>query len=232
MLPDVSWFLAFGAGVLSFFTPCVLPLLPAYLSFITGVAVEEILEERPRRKAILPNVILFCVGFSIVFVLLGATATTIGQAVMKYQRVIQWAGGILVIIFGLHLLGLFQWRFMQIERKLHLSGRPAHRLAAFVIGVAFAVGWSPCIGPILGSILAYAGTQETMGHGIMLLVLYSLGLAIPFVVVGFAVGSFMPWFTVAKRAMRWVNVVAGILLIVMGFLLITNNLSTLSDWLA
>lgn len=229
---EVSWFLAFGAGLLSFFTPCILPLLPAYLSFMTGVAVEEILTERPSRRAVLPNVILFCLGFSSIFVLLGATASSLGQAIFRYQRVIQWVGGALVIVFGLHLLGVLKVRAMQIERKLHLSSRPAHGLAGFVIGVAFAVGWSPCMGPILGSILAYAGTSETLMEGIMLLVLYSLGLATPFVAVGLAIGSFLPWFTAAKRAMRWVNVVAGFLLIVMGILLITNNFNIIYGWFA
>jgi cytochrome c-type biogenesis protein len=230
MHPDVSWFLALGAGLLSFFTPCVLPLLPAYLSFITGVTVEEILEERPARKTILPNVILFCLGFSLIFILMGATASAIGQAIYRYQRIIQWVGGILIILFGLHLLGVFQLRIMQMDRRLHLSSRPAHGLAAFLIGIGFAVGWSPCIGPILGSILAYAGTRETLMQGIVLLALYALGLSIPFVAVGFAIGSFIPWFTAAKRVVRWVNMGAGALLIIMGLLLITDNLGAVYRW--
>lgn len=230
MQPDVSWFIALGAGLLSFFSPCILPLLPAYLSFITGLAVEEIFESRPARREVIPQVLLFCLGFSFVFVLMGATASSLGQLVFRYQRIIQWIGGGLVIFFGLHLIGVFQWRALQMERRLHLKNRPAHAFGAFLIGIAFAAGWTPCIGPILGSILTYAGTQDTMGQGIVLLVFYSVGFAIPFIAVGFAVGSLLPWLRKAGALLRWVSVVSGILLILMGLLLITDHLNLLYSW--
>jgi cytochrome c-type biogenesis protein len=230
MQPEISWFLAIGAGVLSFFSPCILPLLPAYLSFITGAGVEEILESRPARRKILPQVLLFCLGFSTIFVLMGATASTLGQAVFRYQRIIEWVGGVLVIFFGLYLLGVFQWRALQMEKRLHLSNRPAHALGAFVIGIAFAAGWTPCIGPILGSILMYASTSETLPQGVFLLVLYSMGLAVPFVAVGVTIGSLLPWLKKAGSVMRWVSAASGVLLILMGLLLITDNLTMIYGW--
>jgi cytochrome c-type biogenesis protein len=230
MQSGISWILALGAGGLSFFSPCILPLLPAYLSFITGVGVEEILENRPGRREILPQVLLFCLGFSMIFVLMGATASTLGQAIFQYQRILQWAGGVVVILFGLHLLGVFQWRVLQVEKRLHLGKRPAHALGAFVIGIAFAAGWTPCIGPILGSILMYAGTSQTLIQGILLLALYSIGLAVPFVAVGFAIGSLLPLMQRARNVMRWVSGVSGALLILMGLLLITDNLAVVYRW--
>lgn len=230
MQPEISWFLALGAGGLSFFSPCILPLLPAYLSFITGAGVEEILESRPARREVLPQVLLFCLGFSMVFVLMGATASTLGQAVFRYQRIIEWVGGAVVILFGLYLLGVFQLQALQMEKRLQVNNRPAHAFAAFVIGVAFAAGWTPCIGPILGSILMYAGTRETLTQGILLLVFYSLGLAIPFMAVGFAIGSLLPLLRRARSFMRWVTATSGVLLILMGLLLITDNLTVIYSW--
>ena len=232
MQVEVSWFLALGAGVLSFFTPCILPILPAYLSFITGRAVEEILENRAPRREVLPPILLFCLGFSVVFVILGATATTIGQVVYEYQRALEVVGGVLVVLFGLHQLGVLQWRFLLAEKGLHLRNRPAHALGAFVIGVAFAVGWTPCLGPILGSILAYAGTRETLSQGVFLLVLFSAGLTAPFIAVGMALGNILPRFRSANRFMRWIVLSSGILLILMGLLLITDNMRLLNRLVA
>jgi cytochrome c-type biogenesis protein len=230
MHPEISWFLAVGAGVLSFFSPCILPLLPAYLSFISGATVEEVLEHRPARRQVMPQVLLFCLGFSLVFVLMGATASTLGQMIFRYQRLIQWIGGALVIFFGLHLIGLLQWRVLHVEKRLHLANRPAHALAAFVIGLAFAAGWTPCIGPILGSILTFAGTRETLTQGIALLVLYSFGLSVPFVAVGLAIGSLLPWLQKVSSLMRWLSMTSGLLLILMGVLLLTDNLTVMFRW--
>jgi cytochrome c-type biogenesis protein len=231
MMPEVSLFLAFGVGVVSFFSPCILPLLPAYLSFITGATVEEVLADQPRRRSVLPKVILFCLGFSVVFVLMGATASALGQAVFRYQRVIQWVGGGLVILFGLHLLGILNVRILQMEKRIHIDNRPAHGLAAFVIGITFAAGWTPCIGPALAAILTMAGTRETLGQGVMLLAIFSLGLSVPFLALGFAMDYFLPWFNRVKRIMRWVSVVSGVLLIVIGILIITENMNRIYSWI-
>jgi len=224
---EVSWVLALGAGILSFFSPCILPLLPAYLSFITGRAVEEILENRPARREILPHVVLFCLGFSLIFVIMGATASTLGQALFRHQRIMEWAGGLLVIILGLHQLGVFQWRFLQVEKRLHLRARPAHALGALVVGVVFAVGWTPCIGPVLGAILTFAGTRETLSQGVLLLAAFSLGLALPFLALGLGLGAVLPRLRSAKGLMRGVMAASGGLLILMGLLLITDNMKFL-----
>jgi cytochrome c-type biogenesis protein len=227
MQPDVSWILALGAGVLSFFSPCILPLLPAYLSFITGRAVEDILENRPARRELFPHVLLFCMGFSVVFVAMGATASTLGQVLFRHQRIMEWVGGLLIVFLGLHQLGLFQWRFLQVEKGLHLRARPTHALGAFIVGVAFAVGWTPCIGPILGSILTYAGTRDTLSQGVFLLAVFSMGLALPFLALGLGLGTVLPRLRAARRLMRGVTMASGGLLIIMGLLLITDNMKFL-----
>jgi cytochrome c-type biogenesis protein len=227
MQVEVSWFLALGAGILAFFTPCILPILPAYLSFITGRAVEEILESRPARREVLVPILLFCLGFSTVFVTLGATATALGQMVYEHQRVLEAVGGVVVVVFGLHQIGLLRLSFLQVDKGLHLRKRPAHWLAAFVIGIAFAAGWTPCLGPILGSILAYAGTRETVAQGVMLLVLFSVGMSAPFLAVGLALGSVLPRLRAASRLMRWITLASGSLLILMGLLLLTDNMKFL-----
>jgi cytochrome c-type biogenesis protein len=224
---DISAFVAFGAGLLSFFSPCVVPLLPAYISFVTGATAEEILTRPPRLRAILPQIVLFCLGFSAVFVLLGLAATTAAHELLRLRPIARWVGGSVVLLFGIHLIGIVEFRFLQVERKLHLRERPAHALAAFVIGVAFAFGWTPCSGPVLASILAYAGTRETMAEGVLLLVLYSLGLAVPFLCMGFALGSCLRWLRKAQALARWASVVSGVLLIVLGLLLITDNFDLL-----
>jgi cytochrome c-type biogenesis protein len=228
MQVEVSWFLALGAGVLTFFTPCVLPILPAYLSFITGRAVEDILANRPARREILPPIILFCLGFSIIFVIMGATATTLGQVVYEYQRTVEVVGGILVIVFGLQQLGVLKWRFLQLEKRTHLRRRPTHALGALFIGVAFAIGWTPCLGPLLGSILAVAGTRETLAQGVFLLTLFSAGLSAPFIALGLALGTILPRFRAANRFMRWIVLASGTLLVVMGLLLLTDQMRILT----
>ncbi len=222
-MTEVSWALALGAGVLTFFTPCILPLLPAYVSFITGKAVEEILEDRPVRAEILPPVLLFCLGFSLIFVILGATATTLGRLLANYQRVLEIVGGSVVVIFGLQQLGLIRVGFLQKERRLHLRGRPAHGLGAFLVGVAFAAGWTPCLGPVLGSILAYASTRETVTQGVLLLCFFSLGMSLPFVALGLATGAILPRLRAASRFMFWIRLGSGVVLIALGILLVVDQ---------
>lgn len=231
-MTEVSWALALGAGVLTFFTPCILPLLPAYVSFITGKAVEEILENKPVRREILPPVLLFCLGFSSIFVTLGATATTLGRLLASHQRALEIVGGAVVILFGLQQLGLIRLGFLQREKRLHLRGRPAHGLGAFLVGVAFAAGWTPCLGPVLGSILAYAGTRETVTQGVVLLCFFSLGMSLPFVALGLATGAVLPRLRGASRFMFWVRLGSGAVLILLGLLLIGDQISYLSRLLS
>jgi len=189
--------------------------------------VEEILENRPARREVLFPIALFCLGFSSVFVILGATATALGQLVYQHQRVLEVTGGAVVTLLGLHQLGWIRFSFLQADKSVHLRKRPAHGLAAFVIGVAFAAGWTPCLGPILGSILAYAGTRETVSQGVTLLVLFSAGLSAPFLAVGLALGSVLPRFRQASRLMRWISMASGVLLVLMGILLLTDHMQFL-----
>jgi cytochrome c-type biogenesis protein len=231
-MTEVSWALALGAGVLTFFTPCILPLLPAYVSFITGKAVEEILEERPVRKEILPPVIFFCLGFSLIFVILGATATTLGRLLAAHHRVLEIVGGTVVILFGLQQLGIIRVGFLLKEKRVHLGSRPSHGLGAFLVGVAFAAGWTPCLGPVLGSILAYASTQETVTQGVVLLCFFSLGMSLPFVALGLATGAVLPRLRAAGRFMFWIRLGSGGVLIVLGLLLIGDQMSYLSSLLS
>ena len=176
---------AFIAGLLSFFSPCVLPLIPAYFTFISGFSMEELTSDcnaETRRKVFLAT-LAFVSGFSFVFILLGGSASLIGSFIIKYKDIIRIAGGVLIIILGVHLTGLFRIRKLDFEKRIHLSKKPLHFFGTFVIGMAFAAGWSPCIGPMLGSILIIAGSSESVLHGIALLTVYSMGLAIPFIIL-------------------------------------------------
>ena len=180
-ISQISLFAAFTAGLLSFISPCVLPLVPSYLSYITGLSVENLanVEERVRfQSVIILNSLLFIAGFSAVFIAFGASASLIGQVLYEYQDVLRKVGGILIIIFGLYLLGILKLKFFMTERRLmEFKVRPVGYLGSFLIGTAFAAGWTPCVGPVLGTILAYASTTDSMSSGVMLLSFYSLGLA-------------------------------------------------------
>lgn len=231
---EVSILIATGAGILSFFSPCILPLLPPYLSFITGISMEELLGAGKRAKEsfspfkVLYHILLFILGFSAVFMAMGASASAIGQFLFHHVRILQWIGGLMVIFFGLHFTGLLRIPILYREKRLYLQKRPAHLFGAFLVGVAFAVGWTPCIGPILGSILAYAGTKETIIEGMILLGSYSAGLAIPFIATGLAVGLSFKIIKRMKKYIPFISAVSGILLIIMGILIITDNLKFLS----
>ena len=177
---DLSFYLAFAAGVLSFLSPCVLPLVPSYVAFLTGLSFEELTYEHPKqkmRRIILSHSLLFILGFSVLFTILGASATLIGQFLAAHRDTIRIVGGILVILFGLFISGVFSWAFLQQEKKLHLRAKPLGYVGSFLVGVTFAAGWTPCVGPILSSILLYASTVEDMRSGILLLIFYSLGWA-------------------------------------------------------
>ncbi len=229
-MEGVSLFFAFGAGLLSFFTPCVLPLIPAYLCFITGLSLDELREsDSPGRAAknlrkILWPTALFVLGFSFVFVSLGATATSLGKFVSTHQRIIEIVGGSIVILFGLHLTGILNIKYLQYEKKFHLGKKPANIFGSFIVGVVFATGWTPCVGPILGPILLMAETQERVTQGIILLSLYSLGLGLPFLLTAVAITTFLNLFNKVKKYFRAISLVSGLLLIIIGILIITNRL--------
>lgn len=233
-LEKVSLLAAFGAGFVSFISPCVLPLVPGYISFVSGVSLDSLREERRKEEAargsmrkIVSNSLLFILGFSVVFVALGASATFLGQFLVEKLALFSKIAGIVVIVFGLHVMGVFRIPFLQYERRFHASSKPLGLVGSFLVGLAFAFGWTPCIGPILGAILAFASTQETVKEGIYLLSAYSLGLGIPFLATGLAMNSFLRLSKGIKAHFRTVEVVSGILLVVVGILILTNSLQRL-----
>lgn len=232
-MTEVTYPLAFLAGVLSFLSPCVLPLVPSYISFITGMSFEEMTEAADTRRVRLltiTNSLAFVLGFSVVFIALGASTSYVGQIFRQYQDEIRIAGGILVIIFGLFIAGLFRPGFMMKSKKFHLSGRPSGYMGAFVVGLVFAAGWTPCIGPILGGILLYATSQGSTALGFKLLSMYSLGLALPFLLSALAINTFLSYTKVLYRYMRPIMLLSGLVLIAFGVLLLMDKVSELARY--
>ena len=227
---QISIAVAFIAGVLSFLSPCILPLIPGYISFLSGLSLEELRGGAERSKVIRKaglTSIFFVIGFSVVFVSLGASASVVGKFLTSHLKILTKAAGIIIVILGLHLLGILKVGWLNVERRLKLMRFSPGPLGAFLIGLAFAFGWTPCIGPILAGILTLAATQKTVLKGMLLLTVYSAGLGIPFIITGFSVGLFMRFFQGYKRFIRWGEIIAGILLIAIGVLIFTNNLTVL-----
>ncbi len=220
---------AFIAGLLSFLSPCILPLIPAYFSFITGLSVDEITSNnRQIRQKVILSTLAYVAGFSFIFILFGASASFLGGMASQYSWVIRYLGGGIILIFGLHLLGVINIKGFQFEKRFHVKEQPFHLLGTFVIGMAFGAGWSPCIGPMLGSILIVAGNQDTVENGIWLLAVYSAGLALPFILISIFINSMLTFMKKAKGVMGIINKVAGLLLIGIGLLLIFDKLRLLS----
>jgi len=226
----VSFPTAFVAGLLSFFSPCVLPLIPAYFTFITGFSIEELTEEYNSeiRKKVFLSTFLFVLGFSLVFILMGASASYLGGLMYTYKKLIRIIGGILIIILGVHLTGLIRIPGLDFEKRITLEKKPLHFLGTLIIGMAFGAGWSPCIGPLLGSILIIAGSQETVWQGVILLGIYSTGLAIPFIIISIFINFLLIFIKKASKVLKYVNVVAGVVLIVVGLILVSNKLYVFS----
>ena len=224
----LSFMVAFVAGLLSFLSPCVLPLVPSYVGFITGMTLPEV---SGRRRAALLHALLFVAGFSLVFVLLGASATALGRALNYYQVWLQRVGGVLIIIFGFLCLGVFKVGVLNQERRVHLEHKPVGYLGSALAGVAFGAGWTPCIGPVLGAILGLAATTSDVTRGMQLLAVYSAGLALPFLIAAVAVESFLDWFQGFRRYLPWVMRLSGLTLIVVGVLLVTGEFTRLAGWL-
>jgi cytochrome c-type biogenesis protein len=220
--------ISFTAGLLSFLSPCVLPLVPSYVTFVTGLSLEDV---QRSRKTALVHAILFVIGFSLIFLALGATATALGRLLLVHRRWISRVGGVLVVLLGLYLLGAFNMRFLARERRIHLSDKPLGYLGSVLVGIAFGAGWSPCIGPILGGILTYTATQAELRRGLLLLAAYSLGLAIPFVLAAIAVERFIAIFQRHRAKLIWIDRIAGALLIVVGVLMLTNYMTMLTGYL-
>jgi len=224
-LSDVAVPIAFGAGLASFLSPCVLPLIPSYVTFITGMTLDDV--PRARRVALV-HALLFVLGFSLIFLALGASATLLGRLLVTYRVWISRVGGVLVLVFGLYLLGVFNLGAFARERRVHITDKPLGFLGTVVVGIAFGAGWTPCIGPILGSILTYAATQAELSRGIGLLAAYSLGLALPFVLAAVAIERFIAVFQRMRGAMVWVTRLSGALLVVVAVLMLTDYMTVIT----
>jgi cytochrome c-type biogenesis protein len=220
---------AFLAGLLSFLSPCVLPLVPSYLSYVTGMSGAA--EIQSRRHLALLHAGLFVIGFTLIFVALGATATAFGRLLNHYQLWLERAGGLLIIVFGLYTVGLLKSGLLSREMRVQLGDQPVGYLGSVFAGMAFGAGWTPCIGPILGSILLYTSTRADFARGIPLLFAYSAGLALPFLVAAGALEAFLRWFQRFRRYIGWVERIAGALLILVGLMMVFGLFTLLSGWL-
>ena len=244
MEENVTLLAAFGAGLLSFISPCVLPLIPGYLSYISGLSLDQMRgapaaagaavaatsPPESRRQVILSS-LAFILGFSLVFVSLGASASFIGQFLTSRLTLLGRIAGAIIIVFGLHTMGVLRIEWLYQEKRVQTTRRPAGFVGAIFVGIAFAFGWTPCIGPILAGILAIAATQETIGHGVRLLAAYSLGLAVPFFATALAINRFFSAFAKIRRHYHAIEVASGALLVIIGVLIFTNRFTVIAQWL-
>jgi len=229
----VSPIAAFAAGIVSFLSPCVLPLVPGYISLISGVSVDELQsKDRKLLNTVLLHSLMFILGFTLVFVVLGAAATGLGQLTREYKRPLTWIAGAVVIIFGLHLTGLLKIKALYADKRLHSVQGGKSPLGAFVIGFAFAFGWTPCLGPIISAILLLAGSEDSVGKGVLLLWIYSLGLAVPFLVTSLLIDRFLSFYGRFRKHLHRLEVASGVLLIVFGALILAGRFTILSSYLS
>ncbi|MFZ3092053.1 MAG: cytochrome c biogenesis protein CcdA [Nitrospirota bacterium] len=231
---NISLLLAFSAGLFSFLSPCVLPLVPSYVSYITGLSFEDLTNKTERTdilKTTVFNSLLFILGFSVVFISLGASASYIGKLMVSYQEIIRKVGGVIIIIFGLFIMGILKMNFLQVEKKMHIKSKPAGYIGSFLVGIGFAAGWTPCVGPILGSILLFASTSGSVATGIKLLTIYSIGLALPLFISALAINSFLSYFKKFHKYIRIITIASGLLLVFLGILIYTNSLSLITFYL-
>ncbi len=234
-MENVGILTAFGFGLLSFVSPCVLPIVPGYLSFISGLTFDEMQDSGGRsllRNKILGNSLFFVLGFSLVFIALGASATVVGKFLHEQINVIGKVAGVVIVLFGIHMAGFYRIPFLNYEKRFHSAGKKLGYFGSFLVGLAFAFGWTPCIGPILAAILTIASQQDTIGKGVILLTSYSLGLGIPFILTGVSISAFYSVFDRFKRYFHTVELVGGIMLIAVGALIFTNSLTILSGYLS
>lgn len=220
---------AFFAGLVSFLSPCVLPLVPGYVSLISGASVEQLQsKDRKLLNTVLLHSVMFILGFTIVFVTLGAAATSLSQLAHAYKKYLTWFAGIIIIVFGIHLTGLFKIKALYADKRLHSLQGSKSPIGAFLVGFAFAFGWTPCIGPVLAGILGLAASEDSVTKGILLLWVYSLGLAVPFLLVSLLMGRFLSFYGWFRRYLGVVEVVSGVLLISIGLLILAGRFT----WLA
>jgi cytochrome c-type biogenesis protein len=245
MEENVTLFAAFGAGLLSFISPCVLPLVPGYLSYISGLSLDEMrgtpmaaggvavatMPSAVARRQVILSSLAFILGFSLVFVALGAAASAIGQFLLAKQEIFSRIAGAIIIIFGLHTMGVLRIEWLYQEKRVHTNRKPAGTIGALLVGVAFAFGWTPCIGPILAGILALAGSQDTVGQGVRMLAIYSLGLGVPFFAAALAINRFFGAMSRIRRHYHKIELVSGALLVAIGALIFTNKFTIIAQWL-
>ena len=232
-MDNVSFLTAFAAGLISFLSPCVLPLVPGYISIISGFSLDQLKDEQQKstlRRTLLINSVMFIIGFSITFMAEGASASWIGQVVALRMRLLYRLAGLIIIVFGVHLLGIVKINFLYRDKRFHNIEKPRGVVGALVLGLAFAFGWTPCIGPILAGILTMASTKETVSEGVAMLAVYSMGLGIPFLLTSLGVNQFLAFYGRFKRHFRAVEMASGALVIAVGVLILTNNLSRLAGW--
>lgn len=223
---------AFVAGIVSFLSPCVLPLVPGYVSLISGASVEELKsKDRKLLNTVLLNSTMFILGFMVVFVMLGAAATSVGQLMKEYRKWLTWLAGLAIILFGLHLTGLLKIKALYADTRIHSVKGGKSPIGAFVVGFAFAFGWTPCLGPILSTILGFAADASTVTKGVLLLWVYSLGLAVPFLLTSVLIDRFMEFYGWFRRYLHVVEVCSGALLIVLGILILTRHFTVLASYL-
>ena len=220
-------FIAFSAGLISFLSPCVLPLIPGYISYVSGSSFNELIE---KKNINLIPIILFTVGFSIVFIIFGAASTFLGQLLLQNSFELRIAAGVIVILFSLHIIGLINLKFLNYEKRIQTNNNK-NIFSPIIIGAAFGFGWTPCIGPILGSILVLAATEESVNKGILLLFFYSLGLAIPFILSGYLIQKFLIFSKNFKKNINLVSKIGGLILLITGILILTNQLQALGYYI-
>ncbi|MPZ76670.1 MAG: cytochrome c biogenesis protein CcdA [Deltaproteobacteria bacterium] len=241
-MSDVNIFVAFAAGIFSFLSPCVLPLIPSYLSFISGVSLEDMRHDQTLKRVrgrVVLNSMAFIIGFSLVFISLGISASFLGSLFLSYRNVIRIVGGLFILLVGLYLVGIFKIPALERYLQFNLKDKPAGYLGSVLVGITFAVAWTPCVGPILGAILALAGTSGEIGRGAFLLSTYAAGLALPFFLSAIAINSFMQFSQLFRRYIQAFHVAGGILLVIVGLLLVTDYMTMLNiyalrftpDWL-
>lgn len=235
MIENVTLLAAFGAGLLSFVSPCVLPLIPGYLSYISGLSLDEMrgagtvaVPTHAVRSQVMLSSLAFILGFSLVFITLGASASAIGQLLMSRLSILGRIAGVIIILFGLHTMGLLRIEWLYQEKRVQTTRRPVGFFGAMLVGIAFAFGWTPCIGPILAGILAIAAAQNTIGHGVRLLAAYSLGLAVPFFATALAINRFFSAFARIRKHYHVIELASGALLVAIGVLIFTNQFTIIA----
>ena len=228
-MKDISILLAFSAGLLSFLSPCVLPLIPAYVSYLTGSSIEE-LKDGKAKFSTLSKSFGFVLGFSIVFILMGVSITSLGNLLITHKDLFRKVGGTLIVVFGLHTLRVFKVKLFYREKRFLYFDKIKGPFSSVIMGIAFAAGWTPCIGPILSSILIYATSMNSVGKGVLLLIMYSLGLAVPFILTAMAIGGFLKQFRKFSKYLPIISTLSGVLMIIMGVMIFMNKLTILSQY--